>query len=122
MAAHQAEASTTIQVEVVVTSLELSSTRITPEESLTLDGTASRWSDWVTPTVMFRLDWVAYTPCNVQSPPDPSVLTYVVPPGFLEPGPHFASLRLQDPVGGSYSRAVVDFEVVPVVPLAVDFR
>jgi hypothetical protein len=118
---YQVEASTVIQVEVVVASLVLSSTRITTQESLTLDGTASRWSDWVTPTVMFRLDWVAYTPCNVQSPPDPSVLTCVVPPGFFEPGPHIASLRLQDPVSGSYSRATVDFEVVAVSPLAVDF-
>lgn len=118
---YQASVSTTIEVKVVVTSLELSSTRITTEESLTLDGTGSRWSDWVTPTVMWRLDWVAYPPCNVQSPPDPSVLVCVVPPGFFEPGPHIASLRLGDPGSGSESRATAEFEVVPVVALAVDF-
>jgi len=118
---YQSQAGTTIVVNVVTTSLELSSTRITTEESLTLDGTASRWSDWVTPTVMWRIDWVAYQPCNVQSPPNPSVLVCVLPPGLLEPGPHIASLRLEDPASGSYSRATAEFEVVPVMALAVDF-
>jgi hypothetical protein len=119
--AYQAQATTTIQVEVVVAELQLSSSRITTEESLTLDGTGSRWSDWVTPTVMWRLDWVAYPPCNISSPPDPSVLVCVVPPGFFEPGTHIVSLRLDDPTSGSYSRVTAEFEVVPVVALAVDF-
>jgi PKD repeat protein len=120
--AYQGEASTTIQVEVVVASLQLSSTRITTEESLTLDGTGSRWSSWVDPTVMWRIDWVAYPPCNQPSPPDPSTLVCVLPPGLLEPGVHVASLRLDDPASGTYSRDTAEFEVVPVVALAVDFN
>ena len=118
---YQSTATTTIEVKVVVATLELSSTRITTEESLTLDGTGSRWPESITPTVMWRLDWIAYPPCNVQSPPDPSVLVCVIPPGFFEPGTHIASLRLEDPGSGGYSRALAEFEVVPVTPLAVDF-
>lgn len=118
---YQDQASTTIEVQVVVAELLLSTTRITTEESLLLDGTSSRWSSWVTPTVMWRVDWEPYPPCNVQSPPDPSVLVCVIPPGFFAPGPHIATLRLEDPVSGEWHRDRVDFEVVPVVALAVDF-
>ena len=119
--AYNAQANTTIEVEVVVAELQLSGTRITTEDSLTLDGTGSRWSSWVNPTVMWRIDWVAYPPCNIPAPPDPSALLCVLPPAFFEPGPHFVSLRLDDPASGSYSRVTAEFEVVPVVALAVDF-
>ena len=118
---YQSEASTTIEVKVVMASLELSSDRITTEESLTMDGTASRWSSGVTPTAMWRIDWVAYPPCNLGPPSDPSELVCVLPPGALEPGSHVASLRLDDPASGQWHRVLANFEVAAIVPLAVDF-
>ena len=118
---YQSEASRTIEVKVVVASLELSSARITTEESLTMDGTASRWSSWVTPNATWRIDGSLYDPCYMAAPPDPSVLVCVLPPGLLAPGPHYATLRLTDPASGEWHRARADFEVVPVVPFAVDF-
>jgi PKD repeat protein len=118
---YQSTASTTVEVHVVVASLELSSTRLTTEESLTMDGTASRWSSWVTPNATWRIDGSLYNPCYMPAPPDPSVLVCVLPPGLLAPGLHYATLRLTDPASGEWHRARADFEVVEVSPLAVDF-
>jgi PKD repeat protein len=111
-----------IRAKTVVASIVLSSDQITTEESLTMDGSGSRWSPGVVPTATWKLDGTPFTPCNGGPPPsDPSDLVCIVPPGSLDPGLHVASLQLYDPASANIDQDSAELTVLEVVPFTIDF-
>lgn len=119
---YQSTASTTFNAQSVVAELTLSSTLISTDEPLFLDGTASRWAPGVTPVVAWKVDATPWASCNTGVPPSsPDDLTCTIEPGSLPPGDYLAKLQLYDPASGDFHQRRRAFTVYEPVDFSVDF-
>ncbi len=112
----------TVLAASVVASIGLASTQVSTDDDLQIEGFGSQWAIGVTPLVEWQVDGQALGSCNGGPPPSsPGDLSCTIPGNWLAPGWHTASLLLTDPSSGESSLATADFEVIEIVPLAVEF-